>query len=148
MIPDTNMNYTFFTMRAQNIVGVFLTSIWQPHSQLWAIFNETASLNWCQSLQFLLFQPKGHLELCNEIASLNLVEFELVTFLFLVQCLNPLGQSCKTQKKQETTASFTKHDLSMIKSDCLVVKTVYSSIKCYSRDQICRKRSNITPSFL
>ena len=128
------------------IVGVFLTSIWQPHSQLWAIFDETASLNWCQSLQFLLFQPKGHLELHNEIAFLNPVQSELVTFLSLVQCLNPLGHSCKTQKKQETTASFTKHDLSMIKSDCLNVKTVYSSIKCYSRDQICWKNKFLIKS--
>ena len=27
--------------------GVFLTAIWLPHGQLWAIIKGTASLNWC-----------------------------------------------------------------------------------------------------
>ena len=149
-VHDTRYQYEsrFFYNESTKHCWCFLNFYLAAPQPTLSNFQRDSLTQWFQSLQFLLFQPKGNLELPNEIASLNPVEFELVTFLFLVQCLNPLDHSCKTQKKQETTASFTKHDLSMIKSDCLVVKTVYSSIKCYSRDQICRKRSNITPSFL
>ena len=46
---------------------------------------------------FLHFQPKGHLECCNEVRSLipaeGLVGFEPKTFQLWLQCLNPLGFS-------------------------------------------------------
>ena len=46
---------------------------------------------------FLHFQPEGHREPRNKVGSLSpaerLVGFELGTFQFLLQCLNPLGHS-------------------------------------------------------
>ena len=57
----------------------------QPHSP---------DVNHCV---FLHFQPKGHREHRNEVGSLSLDErlvgFELGTFRFLLQRLNPLGHS-------------------------------------------------------
>ena len=56
----------------------------QPHSP---------DVNHC----VLHFQPDGHWEPCNKVGSLRLakhiVGFELGTFWFLLQCLNPLGYS-------------------------------------------------------
>ena len=36
----------------------FLTAIWLPHNQLWAILKDTASLTRCLSLRFGYFEPK------------------------------------------------------------------------------------------
>ena len=37
----------------------FLTVIWLPHGQLWAIIKGAASLTRCQSLRFCIFHTEG-----------------------------------------------------------------------------------------
>ena len=64
---------------------------------------------------FVQFRPEGHCEPCNEVGSLRpagcLVMFELETFQFWLQCLNPLGHSprnsgsCQFFVKYETWES-------------------------------------------
>ena len=85
----------------------FLTAIWLPHGQLWAIIERTASLIQCYSLRFLHFLPKSHREPCSEVGSLSpaerLVGFQPGTFRFLPQRLNPLGHSlCYILRKKNT----------------------------------------------
>ena len=62
----------------------------QPHSP---------DVNHC----VLHFRPEGHREPHNEVGSLSpaehLVGFELETFQFLLQCLNPLGHICHLNDK-------------------------------------------------
>ena len=50
----------------------FLTAIWLPHGQLWAIIEETASpdVNHC----VLHFRPEGHQEPRREVGSLSLAK--------------------------------------------------------------------------
>ena len=70
----------------------FLTAIWLPHGQLWATIEGTASLTLMLITAFFyIFEPR------NEVGSLSpakrLVGFELGTFRFWSQRLNPLGDS-------------------------------------------------------
>lgn len=45
---------------------VFLSAVWQPQGQLWAIFEKTASLTQCLSLRLIYNWPKGHQEYFND----------------------------------------------------------------------------------
>ena len=60
----------------------------------------------------LLFRPKGHREPHNEVGSLSLAErlvgFELGTFRFLLQCLNPKCILLMGTNLQESSAGWFK----------------------------------------
>ena len=75
---------------------LFLTAIWLPHGQHWAIIEGTASLT-DVSHYVLHFRPEAYQEPHNEVGFLSLakhlVRFEPGTFRFLLQHLNPLGHS-------------------------------------------------------
>ena len=69
----------------------FLTSIWLPHSQLWAILRGSLT-HPLLITEFLHFLHEGHREPHNKVGSLspaeNLVSFEPSSFRFSLQCLN------------------------------------------------------------
>ena len=78
---------------------IFLTSIWLPYGQLWAIIEgqpHSPDVNHC----VLHFRPEGHWEPRNEVEPLSpaerLVDFEPGTVQFLLQRLTTLGHSSKT----------------------------------------------------
>ena len=80
------------------VLTFFLTAIWLPHGQLWAIIEGTASLTQCYSLRFTFStRVQGHREPRSQAGSLSradrLVWFEPGTFRFLLQLLNPLDHS-------------------------------------------------------
>ena len=69
----------------------FLTAIWLPHGQLWAIIGGQSHSADVNHSVFLHFQPEGHREPRSKAGSLGpaerLVGFELGTFRFLLQRL-------------------------------------------------------------
>ena len=75
---------------------VFLTAVWLPHGQLWAIIEGKASLtdvNHC----VLYFQPEDHRDPRNEVGSISpakhIVGIEQGTFRLLPKHINPPGYS-------------------------------------------------------
>ena len=81
-------------------IFLFLTAIWLPHGQFWAIIGGTASLNPMLMTAFYIFDPKitGSLVARSLSPVECLVGFELGTFRFLLQRLNPLGHSPQSLK--------------------------------------------------
>ena len=54
---DVKNNFNMSCVDKSHTCVFFLTAIWLPHSQLWAIFEGTASLSRCLSLRFYIFDP-------------------------------------------------------------------------------------------
>ena len=110
LVVQTYMGGSTPVYNGKKILGVFLTAIWLPHSQLWRQL-QSPKVNHC----VLHFQCKGHQEPPNEIESLSLAEclvgFALRTFWFLLQCLNPLAHS-----PQQFPWSFLLYNISLTRS--------------------------------
>ena len=72
MIPNRAKHYVYTPeiMKREGAIVFFLTAIWLPNGQLWAIIEEkshSADVNHC----ILHFRPKGHREPRNEVGSLS-----------------------------------------------------------------------------